>query len=378
MNKKKILIPVFLVLVSLGIILRAAYNTYYSDILNHISNSIDTYEQQGHYRLAEKLYLARIFLVEKAKEKDTKLIYKYKADLSRFYGGQGLYEKAANVRIDILKAKGILKNNNIDASCITRDDFYDLYSLGISSFYNKKYDKAEYYYNLVEKAEVTIPLPKDIISVLYFNRDRNEMARIAKFKGIIRLEENRYKEAESFLDKAAELNTEKIEERLIGGGETDENYFVRAILYTKVKKYKQAEQYAQKLVKDYQDVLIKFKNEKIKPIVSIELEKGPLLDYYTLLAYVYQSEGKFKEAEATLKKAIVISNEAFPDTHPERACGYYHLMKLYEQTGDKQEMNKLKDKVFDVSKESLAFHHIKRKDIDNTLKSYCAIERKGI
>lgn len=358
--------------------LRTVYYKYYSDILTYISNTIDTYEQQGHYRLAEKLYLARIFLVEKTRQKDTKLIYKYKTNLSGFYVGQCLYDKAANICIDILKAKGILKNNNIEVSRITRDDFTDLYIIGISSFYRKKYDKAEYYYNLLEKAEATIPLPKDIISVLYFNRDRNEMARIARLKSIVRLEENKYEEAESFLDKATKVNNEKVDHILIGRGETDKNYFARVILYTRTKKYKLAEQYAQKLVRDYQKRLAKFKNEPGAAIIPTDSEIGPLFYNLSLLAYVYQSEGKYKEAETTLQKAIVISNEAFPPTHLERACGYYYLMKLYEQTGNKQEMNKLKDKVFDISKESLAFHHIKRKDIDNTLKSYCAIVRKGI
>ncbi len=88
---------------------------------------------------------------------------------------------------------------------------------------------------------------------------------------------------------------------------------------------------------------------------------------YSNLAYLYEKQGKYAEAEEWYIKALSLCEALYGENHPETVKGYCNLADLYEKQGAYEKAGQWYRKALPIAKKILGKNHDRTKFISDKL-----------
>lgn len=332
-NKKKIIIPIIVTIIILLIININIIS------LNATNLLLKIFSQQGNNVQIESLLKNNLYIQTSTINKKPYLMILSAQKLIDFYNNQLLFNESEKIYEEYFIPISKFENKRTSV-------FYDNYNENLAKIYSElgdiklklnKFKEAESYYN---KA----------IEIKQEAHNQNSFSKWIELNklGRLKLEEGNIKEAAVFIEQAITKYKEKnndISWKII---------YNLSLLYKQKREYKQAEQYAEYLLLNspsLPDFVPIPDNDKFKTEYIIEISK--LNSYFKQnLAEIYIEENKLEEALKLLKQSLIINNYIYGKNSVYTLCNHYKLYNLYSIKNDKQqkekeylEINNIKSKI---------------------------------
>jgi serine/threonine protein kinase/Tfp pilus assembly protein PilF len=252
------------------------------------------YSSVGRYSEAERLFGE---LIEASNPKDNRALPSYRCNLACVYIEQGRYEEAEKL------LRKTLESDDWDRDFWPESERIAQYGSYLAEIYRKqgRYNEAErMYLKALENKSVRNPAGCTVCTL-------NGL-------GQLLLAQGRYNEAEEQFKKGIEFGNHELPGK--DNPLTLQNVNSLAVLYTKQKKYEEAERLF--------DEVLEARKRKLGDNHPETLESK------NDLAVLYKEQAKYQEAEKLLLEAIEGRRLKLGDTHPHTLQSLNNLIELYK------------------------------------------------
>ncbi len=309
-KKKKVIIPIVITIIIILIININIISLNATNLLSKI------YSKQGNNIQVENLLKNNLYIQTFFINKNPRLMILSAQKLIDFYNNQLLFNESEKIYEEYILPISKFENKKTSV-------FYDNYNENLSTIYSdlgdiklklNKFKEAESFYN---KA---LAIKQKAYNQNSFSKwlELNKLSRL-------KLEEGNIKEAAIFIEQAITKYKEKnndISWKII---------YNLSQLYKQKGEYKRAEQYAEYLLLNspsLPDFVPIPDNNKLKTEYIIEISK--LNSYFKQnLAEIYIEENKLEEALNLLKQSLIINNYTYGENSAYSLCNHYKLYNLY-------------------------------------------------